>query len=79
MADINNHQKLVRAAIIAIQAMQDTCQSYSDHAGARIDKLLPALEVLTDALYGQKVRDEQVVIKGKVISKTAFVEVTIHE
>ncbi len=76
---INNHQKLVRASMLTIGIIKGAVSRLD---GQEAVGLTRALEMLTDALYGQKVRDEQVTItvRGGVAectNKTDFVEVTI--
>lgn len=72
-------QRLVRAAVIVIQDIRSMAPTATPQ---QLDTIKAVLELLTNGLKGQHIRDEQVTItvRGGVAectNKTDFVEVTI--
>ena len=73
------HQRLVRAAVIVIQDLRNMAGAATPQ---QLDTIKAVLELLTNGLKGQNIRDEQVTITvrggvAKCTNKTDFVAVTI--
>lgn len=82
---VNNHQRLVRQAMLAIGLLQEACDDLDVGRYPVVkEKLIAALSGMGKALDKQFVRQEQVEIQltgtgARVARKTEFVDVAIKD